>query len=115
MPSSDHLTVQIKFNRLPELAKAFPVAVDKIVQSTALKIEARAKTLAPVKTGALRNSIRAVNTGQGRAEVRVGVKYGAYVEYGTRHRTAKPYLTPAVRQEEGPFVDALKHLEGQIK
>lgn len=60
-----------------------------------------AQQLCPVRTGALRASIRlepsrpAINM-----TVRAGggtVTYATYVEYGTMYSPAQPYLTPAAR------------------
>jgi HK97 gp10 family phage protein len=114
MPSND-LSIKIVANRFPDLMKQFPQITDRIVQSTALKIEAQAKVAAPVDTGALRNSIRAVKTGEGKAEVRVGVKYGAYVEYGARGRGPKPFLGPAANREKPAYLRALGDLEKELK
>jgi hypothetical protein len=56
-----------------------------------------AKTLAPVKTGALRDSIH-VEVERRVPHVVVGVSYGASVEYGSANgmRAARPYMSPAV-------------------
>ena len=51
----------------------------------------------------------------GTAYVAVGAEYGAYVEYGTRHRPAKPYLTPAVEAQRAPFLAGLQQLVEQSR
>ena len=50
----------------------------------------------PVDTGFLKNSIKGdVDRSKAVGEVAVTAEYAAYVEYGTRHMAAQPYLTPA--------------------
>jgi len=115
MAKKTTLDIIVRYNNFPKLLKQIPDEVDAIVQKTALNIEARAKTKAPVRTGFLKNSIRAVNTGTGRAEVRVGAHYGVYVEYGARGRPPRPYLTPAAREEEKVYIDTLSNLEKFLK
>jgi HK97 gp10 family phage protein len=58
-------------------------------------IEADAKEACPVDTGRLRDSLEHEVDGD---TLRVGtnVEYAAYVEEGTRHMAAEPYLRPAL-------------------
>jgi HK97 gp10 family phage protein len=62
-------------------------------------VEARAKELAPVRTGNLRRSIHSelasVSTESALAKVGTNVEYAPYVEYGTRRMSPRPYLRPA--------------------
>lgn len=51
----------------------------------------------------------------GTAVVAVGAEYGAWVEYGTRHRPAHPYLIPAVEAQRAPFLAALQQLVEQSR
>ena len=46
--------------------------------------------------------------------VAVGAAYGAYLEFGTRHMTARPYLYPAVEAMRGSFEDALSKIEARL-
>ena len=94
-------------------------AVEKGLGRGAKKVQASAKLLAPVKTGALRNSIKTQVINKGgdvRAKVYTNSEYGPYVEFGTGERgmqsaiqrpdgvsynpewkgqTAQPFMTPA--------------------
>lgn len=68
-----------------------------------VNIQSSAKMHCPVDTGRLRSSIQTTpvhETSTGLA-VRVGsnVNYARYVELGTRHMRAQPYLRPALNQE----------------
>lgn len=57
------------------------------------RIADRARQLVPVKSGKLKQSIRATNDG-----VEVGEDYAAAVELGTATRAARPFLRPAIEQ-----------------
>lgn len=60
----------------------------------------------PVKTGALRESVRFVvlDTGKGeKLDIKVGdetAPYGPHVEFGTAHAPAHPFVRPVVYQHE---------------
>ena len=76
--------------------------VELLLAKIAHDIEAWAKLHAPVDTGFLRGSIRAMPDGAGGGwTVRVGAEYGAYVELGTVNMAAQPYLLPAVETVRG--------------
>lgn len=57
------------------------------------KLADEMRSNAPVDSGALRASIRTTNDG-----VEVGVRYGAFVEYGTSDTAAQPFVSPAVNR-----------------
>lgn len=61
-------------------------------------IEDSARSLVPVRTGRLRNSLMHEVRG---LTLKVGsrdVPYSMYVEYGTSRSPAQPYLRPAIEQ-----------------
>jgi HK97 gp10 family phage protein len=64
---------------------------------------ASARFRCPVDTGALKASIQNKKIGPMHHQVRVGEFYGAYVEYGTRHMAAQPYLRPAIEEQKRIF------------
>lgn len=73
-------------------------------QQIGAQIERRAKRLAPVDTGRLRSSITHTveQTGDGvLVTVYSDVEYAPYVEAGTRHQEAQPFLRPALHQVVG--------------
>lgn len=82
-----------------------------IVRKAAFDIEARAKQLAPVRTGFLRNSIGAKFTGQGfrlySAEVVAEAFYASYVEHGTSRMAPRPFMGPALDAVMPGFVAAM--------
>jgi len=55
----------------------------------------RAAALAPVDTGNLRSSISAKSVSDTRASYGSNVEYAPYIEFGTRHMAAQPYLRPS--------------------
>jgi HK97 gp10 family phage protein len=83
----------------------------RAVAESAAAIEAEAKRLAPVETGALRDSIRAevdrfeatITAGEGLPDDRA-----AFMEFGFNHAGSggfvqRPFLRPAVERHRGKF------------
>lgn len=71
---------------------------DQLVR-TGQRIMQRAKQLAPVRTGALRDSIDYTITRTGRARtlhIEVGMYYGIFQEFGTRNIRPHPFVRPAL-------------------
>jgi HK97 gp10 family phage protein len=90
---------EVTFNReaLGQLLVSDEAAKD--LQRRALKVDAAAKRLCPVDTGRLRGSItnQLGRDGEGLfALVGSDVDYAIFVELGTRHAPAQPYLRPAL-------------------
>ena len=86
-----------------------------VVAKTAHDIEADAKSLAPVDTGALRNSIgTTISNGGLSAEIGPTVHYAPYLEYGTRRMPPQPYMGPAAERRAEPFVKAIESLGGEF-
>ena len=91
------------------LIKRMPDMVDRVVAKAALDTEAHAKVLVPVDTGNLKNSIGSTIEGP-HAEVGPTASYGEYVELGTSHTRAQPYMGPAVDTVAPQMVRALEIL-----
>jgi HK97 gp10 family phage protein len=79
--------------------------VHRLLASWAADVKALAKQLAPVRTGHLRSSIYA-KISEWVAEVGAEATYALFVELGTRHMQAQPYLYPAI-QENLPQLEAI--------
>ncbi|MHB1001279.1 MAG: HK97-gp10 family putative phage morphogenesis protein [Armatimonadota bacterium] len=69
--------------------------LDERMDEVAQAIADEAKSLAPVRTGALRDSIEWIKIGDERF-VGAGVPYAMQVEYGTSRSQAQPFLRPAI-------------------
>jgi len=110
MAGQDGVTIRVVYNRLPALAKGLETKAGRVVAKAALDIQAHAQTRAPVDTGNLRASIRAQKVGPTSWRVLVGADYGIYVEMGTRHMAAQPYLGPAVDAVRASFLQAMRGL-----
>lgn len=100
----------IQSNILPAIIASLGPRADAFCAKAAHDIEAIAKANAPVDTGTLRNSIKAVKIATAVWRVIVGVEYGLYVEWGTVHMAAQPYLQPAVNTVRPQFLAAMRTL-----
>jgi len=96
------------------LKKGVIDGVEKGLQKVAIKVVAQAKSLAPVDTARLRNSISyaladgfkggangdaspiTVTPPNGSAYVGTNVDYAVYQEFGTRRMAPQPFLRPAL-------------------
>ncbi len=83
----------------------------RVVRAAAFAVEAHAKTRAPVRTGRLRNSITTDVVKPLEAIVGPGVKYGKFVEFGTRYMAPRPYLRPAAEVVQ----KSLRNLARRVK
>ena len=82
----------------------------RAIRKTALDIQADAQVLAPVDTGALRNSIGVTMSGPLAAEIGPTVHYAIYNEFGTHKMPARPFMGPAFDRRSPGLEQAL----GQI-
>ena len=119
----------VNSTRILRALKECPQVMEKVIaeelDKTAELIVAEAKRLAPVDTGALRDSIKKTKTSVRNGRIRTKVfadypkgkgvhktktkkqvkgaraYYAFAVEYGTKHMKARPFLKPAVRKYGG--------------
>ncbi len=102
------VTVRVISNRLPGMGALIRARVSEAVKKTTLDVEAKAKGLTPVKTGTLRRSITSQFPSPLTGMVGPSVHYGIYVEMGTRHMGARPYMRPAAAQASSGFAAAVR-------
>lgn len=88
---------------------------DQALRATAFQIEGWAKSMAPVKTGALKGSIKAQKIADKHYYVQDGVLYGIFQELGTRFMAAHPFLIPAFEKARDYIVEAVKKELDKIK
>lgn len=101
------VTIDIRKNRLPEIAKrAAQVAAD-VIRETVDGIATDARGRAPVDTGELRDSIAGRVINQNAGEVVATADHASYVEYGTVKMPAQPYLHPAADAARPKFEAAV--------
>lgn len=85
----------------------------KATSETARKVEAKAKSLAPKRTGALARSISTDETENG-SEVGPTVRYASFVEYGTWKDAPQPFMGPAAEGAEDDLAGNLSKLVGEL-
>lgn len=126
MADGTRFEITLDTRKLDEIAKKLDIRTDQVIKNMAFDVEAEGKMLAPVKTGAMRNSIYTASKGdnsmpavQGEAErvvlptpmedktyhVGPSVNYGVHVEFGTRFMHAQPYLIPAFEHQSQRYQD----------
>lgn len=113
------MSVEIDTSRLNRIIRRVDGNMGDVIATIAFAIERLAKIKAPVDTGALRSSIYTkLKSGGHQPDQRDGVvyvdipepeseleavvgptvEYGIWLELGTGHMAAQPYLLPAVEQ-----------------
>ena len=102
-------------NNLPHLGVQLERALSQLIRKAGFRIEARAKSLAPVDTGVLRNSITTRVEGPLKVTVGTDVEYAGYQEFGTRFQKGKPFMTPAVDEAMEEFRKDVRDLERSLR
>lgn len=119
-------SIRIDTAKLDQIAAHLDINRKQALRALAVEIEAQAKIMAPVDTGALRNSIYTEGNGQSgfsaasssaqsahpgisteaapspddnHAIIVACVDYAAYVELGTSKQGAQPFLGPALEDK----------------
>jgi HK97 gp10 family phage protein len=87
--------IKLDTKRLDEIARKLDTNADGALRKISAQVEGLAKTLAPVDTSALRNSIHFEKISEGLYWVEDGVEYGIYQELGTYKMRAHPFMIPA--------------------
>ena len=86
-------------------------AAQRLVAKNAIDIQrgAKRRDRVPVDIGRLRSSIEVdIKPDKLNAEVGTNVEYAPFVEFGTRHMRAQPYLGPAFEDGVESFMRDLK-------
>jgi HK97 gp10 family phage protein len=115
------ITIHIKgmedvLKELRQAPKEAKKEVIGVLREAARDIQQDARTRCPVDTGTLQKSIRySVSKKKLEARVSAGGKvagvdafYAPFVEYGTKHAPAKPFLFPAARAREKQTTEELE-------
>lgn len=84
-------------NKLSNLSNAAMNNFSNKLYKVGLEVEAKAKQLAPVRTGRLRSSIHTTQKNPKLVLVGSNVRYAPFVEFGTVKTPAQPYLRPALQ------------------
>lgn len=114
MPSRD-------FSHLDALANSLQEWAVEEARTAVERGKDAAKARVPVDTGALKVSITTEDTPDGATvhaqSTEGGAKreYAFYVEYGTRHTPAQPFMTPAIPAVEGALDQGAQHLKRKVE
>lgn len=92
----------VKFDsNLKEVENALEQAVSRALFKVGAFVETEAKTVVPVDTGRLKNSIEhQENSSEQYTEIGSKVEYAPYVETGTYKMKAQPYLRPSIERNK---------------
>lgn len=101
---------QRRFSKTPSIVKAIRAEEARVAYDMARGTAASARRRVHVITGTLRESITTQKVGVGTHKVIVGAHYGAYEEYGTRHRPPHPYLRPAIEEHKALLARRMKRV-----
>lgn len=94
-------------NRLKTRLKSIPTlcsaAAGQAIEETVSAARAEAQSMAPVRTGRLRRSIRSESNGLSGA-VFANCDYAPFIELGGRGSPTRPFLYPAAQLQRQAFV-----------
>lgn len=97
---------------LEKRARAKELAAN-VVKYHGAQLQQNAQRIVPVKSGTLKRSIRLEIRDKGlTAEVAATTNYAGYVEWGTRHMNAQPYMRPSYEQQVYKFLRDLENVLG---
>lgn len=103
--------VRVVQDNTPRVLAQIRQRVAGAVKETAQAVETDAKARAPVKTGNLRDNIKA-DTAMTDAELRALVVawayYSVFIELGRRGAAAQPFLLPALEAARAGFIASLR-------
>ena len=100
-----------RFKRLPGVVRD---AINGAVLVTTKAVQAGAKARVAVRTGRLKKSIRRrFDKSRGRGTVTATAPHAHFIELGTIHHDARPFMAPAVEAERGPH-DARMRAAGRV-
>lgn len=101
--------ITVNQDNTEQWARLFNQALTKGLEEIGLTAEGYAKKACPVDTVRLRNSItHVVRANEKAVYIGTNVEYGPYVELGTCHMKAQPYLRPAASGHKGTYRAILK-------
>jgi len=99
-------------SRLSQIADDAEDRTEAAVERTVFAVEGGAKRRARVDTGGMRAGLQGRKTDRFGGVVEGLAAHTIYNEYGTRHMSAQPMLTPAAEDAREPFYRALREAWG---
>lgn len=87
-----------------------PIAVDRELNRSSLRVERLAKLYAPWDTGWLSENIYSSKASRLGYKVISPAEYSVYVELGTRKMMAQPFMEPALKEEHPKLMNNLNKM-----
>lgn len=97
------VSVTVSLVQLERMQAQVQTRATAIIRKLAMDVEAEAKRTVPVDTGTLKASITAFERRRALWWVATNVEYAPWVEFGTSHMGARPYLVPAAERIRPAF------------
>lgn len=99
-----------KFNKLQDF---FDHGLEQILEQWLQDVEKEAKSLAPIRTGFLRDNISSLGTSIAndviKGSVASAAQYSSFLEFGTIKMSAKPFLKPALENKIDELVNRIRN------
>ena len=101
--------IEFKNDRRKEIVNQKNNAIERAFEAIGMQAEGYAKTLCPVDTGNLRNSISHEYVESEDAEyIGTNVEYAPFVELGTSRQKAQPFLKPSASEHVDEYKKIFK-------
>jgi HK97 gp10 family phage protein len=99
--------VSVRYHtKIPKIIAGADHTANRILRVAAFNIKSISSDYVAVRTGYLRNSAY-IESSDLRAEIGYSANYASYVELGTRHMPARPFLVRAFMEEKPRLLKAL--------
>lgn len=109
MPLGVSVTTRVDLGPLKALVSGgIERALREAIDDAAEAGRARAEQLVPVRTGALKKSIRVTKRGALQADITASAAHAVFVELGTRRMRAQPFLKPAAEWVRANLAEYVK-------
>lgn len=107
------MTVQVNEDNTGKVTEGIESAIAVALEKIGLLAENYAAKKCPIDTGNLRGSITyEVDAGDNAVYIGTNVEYAPYVELGTSHQKAQPFLRPAASEHGAQYRQVLKKALG---
>lgn len=100
--------IRVDYNNVPKVTATLRSNTASKTLAVVKKIQSTAKVLAPVETGALRDSIVIEKVSEYKYTVYPLVEYALFQELGTIHNPPHPFMQPAAAQHREEYFESMK-------
>ena len=107
--------MSVTIKKFGDPKKGADYSITAVNDELAINTVREAKNLAPVDEGELKSNINSKNDGKDSKVVESEAPYSIYVEHGTKHTAASPFMAPAIHSEVASSKGANVMLRESIK